>query len=266
MGILKPPPPPLYVNGFPKSGLHLAVRMAIPFYDAARPNDIWFGTNAWTTYRIKLDQAVDTLGLIGEGQYLQGHMGHLPELAQLFDAYRMLMLFVHRDLRDVVVSQTYHIEATEEEMFHHPWRHLYDGMTHEEKMIAVIQGVDEMPGIFERWETYKGWFGLPFVHAVRFEHLIKMPEREAKRFFEFIYSAAAGRAGMEEFTVDAGLKKSLIAYTVNEMRQRHLSVTYRKGKAGQWRYEFTPEVVQAFKEADTNNELYQLGYAKKVDW
>jgi len=264
--MLKVSPPPLYVNGFPKSGLHLVVRMALPFFKAQRPNDIWFGTNAWTTYRIKLDQAVDTLGSIEPGHYLQGHMGHLTELEQLFDALRMLMLFVYRDFRDVIVSQTYHILATEEQGFHHDGRDRYDGMNKEEIMIAAIQGVEDLPGIYDRWETFRPWLDIPFVHAVRFENLIHMPEKEVRRFMDFIYGAAAGRNGLDYVQIDTGYRKSLVEYTVNEMKQRHLSITYRKGKTGQWRYEFTPAVKRAFKDDPINDELLRLKFVRKKDW
>lgn len=54
------------------------------------------------------------------------------------------------------------------------------------------------------------------------------------------------------------------------------SPTFRKGKAGGWREEFTPEAIQAFKEQDERwaNEygleegswLVHLGYEQGMDW
>lgn len=259
-------PPRLYVNGFPKAGLHLAVRMALPLFSSGANGDtVWFGTNAWTVRRDNLDLAVDKLESIRDGQYLIGHSGYLPELEQLFDALRYVVLLVYRDLRDVVVSQTYHILSDNPDL-NHPWKDRYDGLSKEEIMIAAIEGIADMPGIFERWETYKGWFGKPIVHLVRFEDLIKKPYHEAKRFFERIYGVALYKAGIEEAHLDKELKGHIIDDMVYQMKQRHLSVTYRKGKTGQWKREFTPAVVKAFKAADVNNELYQLGYVKGIDW
>ena len=257
--------PKLYINGFPKAGLHLAGRMARPMFKPAREDNVWYGTNPWTVARQHLDKAVDTLQLVQRGQYLQGHTGYLPELEDLFRALGFTMLLVYRDLRDVVVSQTYHIRGDEVKL-RHSGRHLYDGMSKEEVMLAVINGLDIFDGIFERWATYEPWLDCDFVHAVKFEDMVKKPRWCAKRFIEWIYSIALNEKGYESAYLDKNVLHPAVEWLVFEMAQKDKSITFRKGKTGQWKREFTPKVVKAFKEADKFNALYRLGYVKKVNW
>lgn len=258
-------PPRLYVNGFPKSGLHLAMRMTLPLFQQAREETVWFGTNAWTTERHNLDNAVDYFEEIEPGELLMGHTGYMPELKDLFNTFHILMLLVYRDLRDVAISQTYHILDDQGGMLNHPWRDRYS-TDFDEALLQVIEGMPELPGVVERWETYMPWMELPFVQTVRFEDMIKKPHWAAKRFFEWIYMVAILQSGYEAAYIDKDLKQDIIKGLVFEMGQRHLSPTFRKGKTGSWKREFKPEHVKAFKKTDPDNVLMKLGYVKKEDW
>ena len=44
------------------------------------------------------------------------------------------------------------------------------------------------------------------------------------------------------------------------------SQTFRKGLSGEWRNEFKPQHVEAFKRHDVNNWLVKLGYEDSLDW
>ena len=260
-------PPKLYVNGFPKSGTHLAVRMALPLFPIrAVEETAWFGTNAWTVHRNKLDEAVDKFEQIRPATYLMGHTGHMPELAQLFDALKIAMLFVYRDLRDVLVSQAYHVMDDMDGKLKHPGRHLYDGMTKEEIMLACIEGIGVYSGIFERWKTYEPWFDESFIFPVRFEDMVKKPRWCAKRFFEWIYGITIAEAGATNVYLDKDLQKGVAEEMVFQMQQRQLSSTFRKGKTGSWKREFTPRVAKAFKDADTEGTMKRLNYVRSEDW
>ena len=111
-------PPRLYVNGFPKSGLHLSTQMVNCLFEPVSTENNWYGTNAWTLSRHSLDQAVDKFSEIKPRHFLKGHAGYMSELDELCDVLRVAMLLIYRDLRDVVVSQTYHI-LSENENLHH---------------------------------------------------------------------------------------------------------------------------------------------------
>ena len=237
----------------------------MPLYEWADSENVWYATNAWTIARHSLDKAVDKMESIKPRHMLMGHTGYLPEIHQLFDALQIAMLMVYRDLRDVAVSQTYHILDDKNGTLNHPGRDDYSRDKHE-ALLQVIQGIEGWPGLIERWDVFEGWLNLPFVFSVRFEDMIKKPRWCAKRFFQWIYSVAIGNAGETSAYFDMELQKRIVDHMVLEMAQKQESTTFRRGKSGAWKREFSPEHVKAFKEADTNNALLRLGYANRANW
>ena len=253
-------PPKLYVNGFPKSGLHLAIRMTLPLFEVANET-IWFSTNPWTTGRGNIDKVVDKFSEIQSGTLLMGHTGYLRTLEKLFHGLQIYMMFVYRDLRDVAVSQTYHILDDQNGNLHHPGRKDYS-KDKDEVLMAVIRGIPRWAGVVERWKTFEPWLKFPFVFPVRFEDLIKKPEMCAKRFFKWVYEIALKG---QEPSIDKELQLFIQGLMAVQLRQKD-SNTFRKGKVGSWKREFKPEHVQAFKESDKNQALLKLGYVKREDW
>ena len=254
-------PPKLYLNGFPKSGLHLAQQMVYRMFDPVNPEDNWYGTNPWTVLKFDLDKAIDKVSAITPGHYLKGHMGYMAELNELFNLLQVVMLFIYRDLRDVAVSQTYHIMNDDGKSY--APRSQYSHLTKDEIMLSVIEGKGILAGVVERWTDYAPWMDLPNVHPVRFEDMIKKPEKVAGEFFDWVYRIAIAE---DDLYLQGDVRRESISLMVAEMKKKFERSTFRKGTAGQWKREFTPEHVAAFKEADQDNVLYKLGYARKVDW
>jgi len=254
----------MYLCGFPKSGLHAAERMVLGMF-APLNKFPWFGTNAWGVERHKLDRAATNLAAIRRGCYIKGHTGYLKSLEAVLVGLGIGLVVVYRDLRDVVVSQAHHIMNVEEnDDLNHPGQELYaDNL--EDVMLQVIEGVDKYTGIIERWETYAPWLDCDWVLPMRFEDMIKTPERECSRFFDYSYELAKLDSGITGVLLDKNIRKVAIDGMLLEMKQTHMSPTFRKGKAGGWKRAFTPETVAAFKAKDNNDWLYKLGYAKK-DW
>ena len=250
--------PRMYINGFPKSGLHLAERMVVSMFDPVRGDYNWYGTNPWSTERRNLEEAA-TLAVIQPGQYLHGHTGWLKTMEELFIGLEIGMVLVYRDLRDVVVSQAYHI-LSDSDMLNHPARDLYSDNL-QEVMRDVIVGIDRFDGIFERWDTYAPWLEKDFVFPITYREMLRKPQKAAKRFLEY----SLGLAYDEDFYIEEGLKEMLIENMVAMLKQR-TSATFRKGKTGGWKDAFTPELVELFKEHDKNNVMVKLGFEKDNRW
>lgn len=254
-------PPKLYLNGFPKSGLHLATQMASALLEPVSRDDNWYGTNAWVTERYDLDVAAYAFGAIAPGKYLKGHMGYLPSLRDLLRGLGVGMVFLYRDLRDVVVSQAYHIQRADGENLFHRGQDVYAGLSHEEVMLAVIEGLGEFDGIFERWETFAPWLDEDWVLPVKFEHMVKRREQVVNRFFDYTYSLALE----EDAYLDREIMRAARAGMVLQMREKAASVTFRKGKTKQWKREFTARVTECFKAHDPG-WLIELGYEQDDGW
>ena len=257
-------PPKMYLCGFPKSGLHAADRMAMGLFEEVKPGNNWYGTNAWGIDKHYLKDAAHKLGGVKRGHFIKGHTGYLKSLEALLVGLGIGLVFIYRDLRDVVVSQVHHIlnTATDEDL-NFPDHELYADNI-EEIMLQVIEGHAENEGIIERWETYASWLNCDWILPMRFEDMIKTPERECGRFFDYSYELAKIDSGVTGVLLNKDIRKLAIDGMLLEMKQTQLSPTFRKGKVGSWKRAFTPETVKLFKEKD-NDWLYKLGYAKK-DW
>ena len=257
-------PPKMYLCGFPKAGLHAAERIMLGMFLPMYAEDNWYGTNAWSVDKHGLKEAALELATIQRGCYIKGHTGYLKSLEAVLVGLGIGLVFVYRDLRDVVVSQAHHIlQVAVDDGLNHPGHELYaDNL--EEVMMQVIDGVPGYDGIIDRWETYTPWLDCDWILPMRFEDIIKTPERECGRFFDYAYELAKTDSNVVGVLLDTNIRNVAINGMLLEMQQTKMSPTFRKGKVGGWKREFTPETVEAFKAKD-NDWLYKLGYAKK-DW
>lgn len=252
--------PPLYLNGFPKSGLHMADLMVNKIYSPFLTKN-WLGTNAWTNIKINMEK-LSVLSLVKPGQYIKGHSGHSEEIEAMLTGLGFCVVLVYRDLRDVVVSQAYHILSDNEDL-KHPARELYPDNL-QEVMKVVITGISDYDGIFERWKSFEPWLYKSWVFPVRFRNLRMQTNRVARDFLHYLAAMDMYYEGKDSIRVSQKAVNQLVDEIVKATHQK--SVTFRKGKSGQWRYEFTPELVDLFKERDTDNTLLRLGFEKNKDW
>ena len=254
--------PRLYLNGFPKSGLHLAELMVGSIFQQAFPDWNWYGTNAWNTEPKNLDKSAK-LAIIQPGSYLKGHSGYSEDIKNMLIGLQIGMVFIYRDLRDVAVSQTYHILSDRESLMH-PAREYY-AKDFNTVLKQVISGINEYDGLLSRWKIFSPWMDKFWVLPVRYDEMLKRPEKAAGRFFDYFHRLAVTFAGKEEIKIDKDVKTRTVKRMVGKMRQRQ-SITFRKGKTGEWRYEFKKEHADLFKEHDTDNVLLKLGFEKNKDW
>lgn len=260
-------PPKIYLNGFPKSGLHLADRMALGILQEHNKERNWLGTNAWTVERHHLDEVGMKIASLKHGQFIKGHMGHLMMIEAAFIAAYVGVVFIYRDLRDVLVSQKYHVLSKNGKL-NHTGKGLYRNMKTDEKvMLAIINGLPEYPGLFDRWETFAPWLESKWALSMPFEQMINNPYLASNRLFDYAFELSKYEAGQPDAFIDSRshTRNAAIESIRRNMGVRH-STTLRTGKTGNWKEEFTPRVKEAFKKKDKNNWLVRLGYAKDDNW
>jgi hypothetical protein len=276
----------VYFNGFPKSGLHLAVLMAAhmatpwmyrwaqdgtPLEEAVKY--YWCGSfePAWSSvWRTDWDNYLNHISVQPEGSWMKGHVGYRSDLAEHIWNTGQSFAFVYRDLRDVAVSMAYHVEdqrTTEKDGVEwvHPGKAEYMELpTHEDRLLAVINGLNEWPGLFERWELYAPWLDVDWVFPVRYEWLREDPRWAADLFIRYVLNRTMQAHDLEmEYNED--LHEHVLTKTLEVMADTSNSFTYRKGVSGEWAKEFTPAVKDAFK-ARGQDWLQRLGYESDNDW
>lgn len=263
--------PRIYLNGFPKSGLHMALLMARAMVKEPATGYPWAGTfayNAWSTEWTPLTKCMVTLRQLRDDTFLKGHAGYHPVLEQYLFWHGVQMAFIYRDLRDVLISQSYHVIAESDEKFFHPgkdvFREIEAEQGHEGVIKACLTGIGPYAGLFDRWALYAPWLQVEWVHPLRFEDMIERPRATATAFVTYIYERM-GKANGYKITLHPDAIAEISDLLVEAMGRKESSVTFRKGKVGGWRDEFTPEITEIFK-ARAGDWLQRLGYEEDKDW
>jgi hypothetical protein len=111
------------------------------------------------------------------------------------------------------------------------------------------------PDIRQRFEPYLGWLDQPKVLCLRFEDFIL--DREATLGQVYDHAIRLGFPSL----LQRDRSIQLLEESINPQR----SPTFRSGKVGGWRDQFSPENKALFKEV-AGDLLVQLGYEQDDHW
>jgi len=267
--------PKWYLNGFPKAGTHLLVSMmkahARPMPPVQMHPKEWIGTfdhHSWTNEWCDMTRLMYDFGHLLPGYYFKGHCGWTEELETHLLNLGIAMVFIYRDLRDVAVSQTFHILTEDKSGWRHDNKEAYRELGFDGALEAVIVGkqIGDVwyPGVIERWEHYAPWLDVGWVESISFQEARLDPEQVAARLIRYGLGRLARIYGMELMEPGEAFQDA-----VNEMaessRDTDNSNTFRKGQVGGWREHLTEGHKRLFKDGD-NGWLVRLGFEKNNDW
>lgn len=265
--------PRWYVNGFPKSGIHLLALQMRPIANVASGNKVytlpWSGTfrgNGWTNERIPTDKLLLRLAYLNPAEYIIAHCGYDDQIETFLRLYGVAHIFLYRDLRDIAVSQAFHILNEDDETHMHPDKELYKGLGSFDNVLeACITGLDEYPGVIERWEQYAPWVDVPWVHKVTFEQITQAAHETmagiVRYGFQRPYDIVEYNLPLLPDSVEAAAQLMTMAGS-----RPQESITFRKGTSGGWRDHFTNRHKRLFKNAGGADWLIELDYEKNTDW
>lgn len=262
-----------YLNGFPKSGLHLVSLMLQPVARRMPQEDVWkrpwtgtFARNSWSDEWMPLEQILFKASRVRSGHYLKTHTGYKPEIEQFLYYLGVSHIFIYRDPRDIAVSQAHHVISDDDMRFVHPGKELYRAMGNfDDVLSAVIVGLDGYPGVMHRWQYYAPWLDVDWVYKVRFEDLRRKPRECADAILRYGLQRTAGIFN-QTLTIVEDAFKAVVEAMVTRSGQTEDSPTFRRGNMGDWRGEFSGKHRQLFKETDTDSWLVRLGYEEDDDW
>lgn len=247
----------ILVNGFPKCGTHLAAQMVSAIAEPRQP-DPWlcsFEDYSWTGHWSKIEPLLHNILSWPEYAYREtadlriqwpqtgskrhiymlGHVGYREIIAATLKRMDVRMIFVIRDLRDVAVSVLRHIESDNPRL-RHPDKAAYMRLgSSEERLIAVIEGLDHYPGIVERWKLYEGWLfvGGSQLTIVRYEEMVERPERTCQRIVNELRLCVT-RDELRKMVYQLGVRSG---------------PTFMNGIVGSWQEQWTPRVEDAWEKA-----------------
>jgi len=254
--------PILFANSFPKSGTHLLTQVLQGFPAVGPAVDS--GLPAVVTYegdtgrqRGQAEILAD-LGRLLPGDIAYGHVHALPEVVEFACREGFCPYFILRDPRDVAVSHVHYVTDMEPNHAHH--RHYAEELhSFDERLRTSILGrpeVDiEFPDISARFEPYMGWLDHPEVLTLHFEEFLEDRATALGRVFDH-----AVRCGFP-----AMVERERAVQILGEHIDPERSPTFRSGKAGGWKDQFSKENKRLFKDV-AGELLVRLGYEQDLDW
>jgi len=269
--------PRFVLNGCPKHGLHLLVMLAAGVCESLPKsvynNDAWVGTfkqSSFTHQWQDMDRWFFLLSRLQQGYYAKGHLGWREDVNDFLRLSRMAHVFITRDLRDVAVSQAYHVLASSDKLRHHPGKDMYRTIEMESGfdalLEAMITGVGPFPGVCDLFEAYAPWLEEEWVHHVRFEDALEDLDATAKGMLTYGIDQFTEGIWQDRFCIEGAIFDQTANKMANMARIKEASPTFRHGVAGDWEVYFKDQHVRAFKEHDRGQWLVQLGYETSEDW
>jgi hypothetical protein len=254
--------PVLFANSFPKSGTHLLTQVLQGFPSIGPAVDS--GLPAVVTYIGETGRERSSLEILGNlqrllpGDIAYGHLHARPEVVEQLCQDGTAAYFILRDPRDVVVSHVHYVTEIEPDHIHHAY---YTQVLEDfdQRLRTSILGLPDseipFPDVCQRFEPYISWLDQPEVLCLRFEDFIQ--DREAA--LGGIYDHAV-RRGFPS-ALERGRAIQVLAASIDPQR----SPTFRSGKVGGWRNQFSPENKALFKEI-AGDLLVRLGYEEEDQW
>ena len=260
--------PRVYLNGFPKAGLHMLeqmVKVMLAPSTTGTNGSPWLGTykwHSWVKEWQKLDQYLWRMSCLERGTYMMGHSGYHKKIRRLMDYANIGHIFLYRDLRDVAVSQAHHIMDENGNGWAHEHKDLYRMLGgFDEALLAVIKGLGPYPGVVARWEEYAPWCEAEGTLVITYEQMRSEPERTAGAIILYLLKRATRLLEGNNFGVEMAPEdvRKLAARMVEATGKP--SGTFRKGVVGGWRDEFKPQHIEEFKRSDPDGWLERLGHS-----
>ncbi len=254
--------PVLFANSFPKSGTHLLTQILQgfprigPAVDSGLPAIVTFQGESGRERH--LTEILGDLRRLLPGDIAYGHLHALPELVDFLCQPGIAAYFILRDPRDVVISHVHYVTEMEPRHVHHRY-YTQQLRTFTERLRASILGLPDaavpFPDVRQRFLPYLSWLERPEVLSLRYEELLTNRSDTLAR----VYDHAVGRG----FPARVGREQAVAILDACVVPQR--SPTFRSGKSGGWREQFTPEIKRLFKEV-AGDLLIRLGYENDDAW
>jgi hypothetical protein len=255
--------PTLLSISFPKSGTHLLDQILLGFSKVApfslRLHSFYAEYEGESGIKRAPEDAIawlDSLRANGGRDVSSAHLFARPEAVHRLIKPRFVPYFIFRDPRDVVVSHVFYVTDMEARHVHHDY---YASLPDFDSRLKVsILGRPELdiefPNIADRFAPYFGWLGHPEVMKIHFEDLVNDRTATLNKIIDHFLVRVPLTASRK--TILDALESS-----INPSK----SPTFRSGKTGEWKKNFTAEHKKIFKDV-AGDLLIRLGYEKDSEW
>lgn len=254
--------PVFFANSFPKSGTHLLTQVleGFPLIGAA----VNTGLPAVVMYEGASGRERNNaeifkeLGRLSNGDIGYGHLHSRPEIVEFLTRSGVCAYFILRDPRDVVISHVHYVTKIEPNHVHHDY--YANTLTNfDERLRTSILGIPEVehpfPDIAGRFAPFLGWLLHPEVLNIKYEDFLENRTATVRKVLNHAVTRGFKPNMPEEQAVEQ----------LEGMIDPQRSPTFRQGKSGGWKTQFSPEHKALFKQI-AGEMLIELGYEKDLDW
>lgn len=254
--------PLLFANSFPKSGTHLLTQVLEgfpligPAVNTGLPAVVMYeGASGRERSSVEI---LRDLNRLSTGDIGYGHLHARHEFISYFTHPGVCAYFILRDPRDVVISHVHYVTKIEKKHVHHQYyAEVLKGF--DERLKASILGRPEaanpFPDIAGRFEPFLDWMSHQEVLTLKYEDFLEDRHGTVKRVLRHAVSRGFTPFLPAEKAVD------ILEAMINPQK----SPTFRQGKSGGWKTQFSEENKAIFKEA-AGDLLIKLGYEQNHDW
>lgn len=252
--------PPIFGNAKAKSGSHLLLQVlsglcqVAPYrYVAEDP----IRGNTPLGRRRSADEILSDLAGTPTGVIGWGYVDATPENTAFLCQPGRVNYFIYRDPRDLLVSQVHF--ATHMHQGHGMHAYYNSLADFGERLKVAITGIDQdglhMVSVRERYTGVFKWLEQPSVLCIRFEDLIDNRDAALNAMLDTVE-----KTGYRIPTP----REEAIPVLVQAIQPKK-SHTFRSGKTGGWREQFSDEHKRLFKDV-AGDLLVRLGYEKSNEW
>lgn len=245
--------PPFLVNSIHKSGTHLLRQLLSGIPHLVYKGFIYSGIDTPQIHFNQIRQA-------GMNHYMGGHIHYDTFFAQAMKNGKVKHILLIRDPRDILISFQYYLMK---ELTHTPIAQYFtkNRLGKEDRLLALIQGVQNenlnYPTFHDSINYYLDWLNDPEVLIIRFEDLVRSRDSQRfqlRRLLKFLFEESLTEQQIQQLII--------LMESANNPNQ---SATFRTGKIGNWKQEFSETIKQEFKSL-ANPLLIKMGYEKDTFW
>jgi len=233
----------IIINSIPKSGTHLADQF---FKNIEEVKDFSFFIAHTPTRPHVLRSEKKILELISKikpGEIARGHFHYSKKIENILKEKEILMIFIYRDPRDVIVSEANYLYDMNK--FHSLHKYFSNKHNLKDRIKLSILGINlntiHYKNVGERLKPFLGWKlnKIKNVLPMRFEDMKNNQNGSIDHLYLFL---------KRNNFFQRDISKSKFTKKVEASIDPTKSHTFRKGSSGNWKEKFDPELMSIFKE------------------